>query len=119
MIGLNCFFANNPQGVNLQLNRLGLNEEKIQRFFSQPFFVAEQFTGMAGKYVHLEDTIRGFKEIVEGKHDKLPLQAFYMVGAIDEAIEKAKTISGEEPAEADEPPEPGKADSGDKPAQAE
>ena len=92
---------------------------KIQRFFSQPFFVAEQFTGMAGKYVHLEDTIRGFKEIVEGKHDKLPLQAFYMVGAIDEAIEKAKTISGEEPAEADEPPEPGKADSGDKPAQAE
>ena len=64
---------------------------KIQRFLSQPFFVAEQFTGFAGKYVQIADTIRGFKEIVEGKHDALPEQAFYMVGTIEEAIEKAKT----------------------------
>ena len=66
---------------------------KIQRFLSQPFFVAEQFSGIAGKYVKLEDTIRGFKEIIEGKHDELPEQAFYMVGTIEEAIEKAKTLS--------------------------
>lgn len=66
---------------------------KIQRFLSQPFFVAEQFSGIAGKYVKLEDTIRGFKEIIEGKHDDLPEQAFYMVGTIEEAIEKAKTLS--------------------------
>ena len=65
---------------------------KIQRFLSQPFFVAEQFSGMPGKYVKLEDTIRGFKEIIEGKHDNLPEQAFYMVGTIEEAIEKAKTL---------------------------
>ena len=65
---------------------------KIQRFLSQPFFVAEQFSGIAGKYVKLEDTIRGFKEIIEGKHDDLPEQAFYMVGTIEEAIEKAKTL---------------------------
>jgi F-type H+-transporting ATPase subunit beta len=65
---------------------------KIQRFLSQPFFVAEQFTGFAGKYVKLADTIRGFKEIVEGKHDALPEQAFYMVGTIEEAIEKARTL---------------------------
>ena len=65
---------------------------KIQRFLSQPFFVAEQFSGMSGKYVKLEDTIRGFKEIIEGKHDDLPEQAFYMVGTIEEAIEKAKTL---------------------------
>jgi F-type H+-transporting ATPase subunit beta len=64
---------------------------KIQKFLSQPFFVAEQFTGFAGKYVQIADTIRGFKEIVEGKHDALPEQAFYMVGTIEEAIEKAKT----------------------------
>jgi F-type H+-transporting ATPase subunit beta len=62
---------------------------KIQRFLSQPFFVAEQFTGFPGKYVKLTDTIRGFKEIAEGKHDELPEQAFYMVGGIEEAIEKA------------------------------
>ena len=66
---------------------------KIQRFLSQPFFVAEQFSGIAGKYVKLEDTIRGFKEIIEGKHDDLPAQAFYMVGTIEEAVEKAKTLS--------------------------
>jgi F-type H+-transporting ATPase subunit beta len=64
---------------------------KIQRFLSQPFFVAEQFTGFQGKYVPIAETIKGFKEIVEGKHDALPEQAFYMVGTIDEAIEKAKT----------------------------
>ena len=65
---------------------------KIQRFLSQPFFVAEQFSGIAGKYVKLDDTIRGFKEIIEGKHDDLPEQAFYMVGTIEEAVEKAKTL---------------------------
>jgi F-type H+-transporting ATPase subunit beta len=66
---------------------------KVQKFLSQPFFVAEVFTGMSGKYVKLEDTIRSFKEILEGKYDELPEQAFYMVGSIEEAIEKAKTIS--------------------------
>ncbi|MEA3546534.1 MAG: F0F1 ATP synthase subunit beta [Thermodesulfobacteriota bacterium] len=62
---------------------------KIQRFLSQPFTVAEVFTGMDGKYVKVEDTVRGFKEILEGKHDDLPETAFYMVGGIDEAVEKA------------------------------
>ena len=66
---------------------------KIQRFLSQPFFVAEQFSGIPGKYVKLEDTIKGFKEIIEGKHDDLPEQAFYMVGTIEEAVEKAKTLA--------------------------
>ena len=66
---------------------------KLQRFFSQPFFVAAQFTGLEGKYVKLEDTIRGFREIVEGKHDDLPEQAFYMVGTIEEAVEKGKTFA--------------------------
>ncbi|MFH1018532.1 MAG: F0F1 ATP synthase subunit beta [Pseudomonadota bacterium] len=65
---------------------------KIQRFLSQPFFVAEQFTGFEGKYVKLSDTIKGFKELVDGKHDGLPEQAFYMVGTIEEAVEKARTI---------------------------
>ncbi len=65
---------------------------KIQRFLSQPFFVAEQFTGMAGKYVDIKDTVKGFKEILEGKHDSLPEQAFYMVGTIEEVIEKAKKM---------------------------
>ena len=65
---------------------------KIQRFLSQPYFVAEVFTGSPGKYVSLKETIRGFKEIVEGKHDALPEQAFYMVGTIEDAVEKAKTI---------------------------
>jgi len=65
---------------------------KIQRFLSQPMFVAEQFTGLKGKYVKIEDTIKGFKEIMEGKHDELPEQAFYMVGAIEEAVEKGKTL---------------------------
>jgi F-type H+-transporting ATPase subunit beta len=66
---------------------------KIQRFLSQPFTVAEQFTGFKGVFVKIEDTVRGFKEIVEGKHDELPEQAFYMVGTIDDAIEKAKRIA--------------------------
>ncbi|HEY9500891.1 MAG TPA: F0F1 ATP synthase subunit beta [Pyrinomonadaceae bacterium] len=66
---------------------------KIQKFFSQPFHVAEQFTGLEGKYVKLEDTVRGFRELVDGKHDDLPEQAFYMVGTIEEAIEKAKTFA--------------------------
>src|SRR5207253_1151476 len=61
--------------------------------FAHPFFVAAQFTGLEGKYVKLEDTIRGFREIVDGKHDDLPEQAFYMVGTIEEAVEKGKTIA--------------------------
>lgn len=65
---------------------------RIQRFLSQPFFVAEVFTGSPGKYVSLADTIRGFKEIIDGKYDDLPEQAFYMVGTIEEAVEKAKTL---------------------------
>ncbi|MBZ0251895.1 MAG: F0F1 ATP synthase subunit beta, partial [Candidatus Methylomirabilis sp.] len=66
---------------------------KIQRFLSQPFFVAAQFTGLEGKYVEIKDTIRGFKEIAEGKHDDLPEQAFYLVGTIEEAQEKAQKLA--------------------------
>ena len=66
---------------------------KIQRFLSQPFFVAEQFTGYKGKYVPVADTVRGFKEIAEGKHDALPEQAFYMVGSIEEAVEAAAKMA--------------------------
>ncbi len=69
---------------------------KIQRFLSQPFFVAEQFTGLQGKYVPVAETVRGFKEIAEGKHDALPEQAFYMVGPIEEAVEKAEKIRAEQ-----------------------
>lgn len=65
---------------------------KIQRFLSQPMFVAEAFTGRSGAYVSIEETVRGFREILEGKHDDLPEQAFYMVGTIDQAVEKAKTL---------------------------
>jgi len=65
---------------------------KIQKFLSQPFHVAEQFTGIKGKYVKLEDTVRGFKEIVEGKHDGIPEQAFYMQGTIDEVLERAEQM---------------------------
>ncbi len=65
---------------------------KIQRFLSQPFFVAEVFTGTAGAYVPLKDTVRSFQEILDGKHDNLPEAAFYMVGTIEEAVEKAKTL---------------------------
>ncbi len=77
---------------------------RIQRFLSQPNFVAEQFTGQEGRYVKLEDTIKGFREIIEGKHDDLPEQAFYMVGTIEEAVEKARRLGGEE--EAAPAPEP-------------
>jgi F-type H+-transporting ATPase subunit beta len=66
---------------------------KIQRFLSQPFFVAQQFTGREGKYVKIADTVKGFKEIVEGKHDEIPEQAFYMVGTIEEALEAARTMA--------------------------
>jgi len=69
---------------------------KIQRFLSQPNFVAEQFTGTPGEYVKLEDTIKGFREILEGKHDELPEQAFYMVGTIDSAVQKGRGMSGAE-----------------------
>ena len=69
---------------------------KIQRFLSQPNFVAEQFTGTPGEYVKLEDTIKGFQEILEGKHDELPEQAFYMVGTIEQAVEKGRGLSGDE-----------------------
>jgi F-type H+-transporting ATPase subunit beta len=68
---------------------------KIQRFLSQPFYVAEQFTGMEGRYVKIEDTIRGFKEIVDGKHDDVPEQAFLYVGPIEEALEKAEQMRKE------------------------
>nr|WP_092071002.1 F0F1 ATP synthase subunit beta [Dendrosporobacter quercicolus]NSL48448.1 F0F1 ATP synthase subunit beta [Dendrosporobacter quercicolus DSM 1736]SDM17249.1 F-type H+-transporting ATPase subunit beta [Dendrosporobacter quercicolus] len=68
---------------------------KIQRFLSQPFFVAEAFTGTPGKYVPLKETIRGFKEILSGKHDELPESAFFMAGTIDEVVEKARKMKGE------------------------
>jgi F-type H+-transporting ATPase subunit beta len=66
---------------------------KVQRFLSQPFFVAAQFTGTEGKFVSVKETVRGFKEILEGKHDDLPEQAFYMVGGIDEVVEKARRLA--------------------------
>jgi F-type H+-transporting ATPase subunit beta len=69
---------------------------RIQRFLSQPFFVAETFTGTPGRYVKLEDTIRSFKKILAGECDELPEQAFYMVGAIEEAFEKAERIRAEQ-----------------------
>ncbi|MDD9824395.1 MAG: F0F1 ATP synthase subunit beta [Gammaproteobacteria bacterium] len=72
--------------------RLVTRARKIQRFLSQPYFVAEVFTGQSGVYVPLKENIRGFKEIAEGKHDALPEQAFYMVGTIEDAVEKAKTL---------------------------
>jgi F-type H+-transporting ATPase subunit beta len=78
---------------------------KIQRFLSQPNFVAEQFTGTPGEYVELEDTIKGFQEILEGKHDDLPEQAFYMVGTIEKAVEKGRQLAGEEEPE-EKPEEP-------------
>jgi len=65
---------------------------RLQRFLSQPFFVAESFTGTPGRFVSKEDTVRSFQEILAGKHDDLPEQAFYMVGSIDEAVEKSKTL---------------------------
>jgi F-type H+-transporting ATPase subunit beta len=68
---------------------------KVQRFLSQPFFVAEVFTGTKGEYVKLEDTIKGFKGILEGKYDNVPEQAFYMVGTIEQVLEKAEKMKGE------------------------
>jgi F-type H+-transporting ATPase subunit beta len=68
---------------------------KIERFLSQPFHVAEVFTGSPGKLVDLEDTIKGFKGIVDGEYDHLPEQAFYMVGTIEEALEKAQRLAAE------------------------
>ena len=65
---------------------------KIQKFLSQPFHVAEQFTGFKGKYVKLADNIRGFKEIAEGKHDEIPEQAFYMQGTIEDVLEKSESM---------------------------
>jgi len=67
---------------------------RIERFLSQPFHVAEAFTGKPGRYVPVKETVRGFKEILEGKHDDLPEDAFYMVGTIDEAVERAKELAG-------------------------
>ena len=65
---------------------------KIERFLSQPFTVAEAFTGRSGEYVDIKDTIKGFQEILAGKHDDIPEQAFYMVGSIEQVLEKAKTL---------------------------
>jgi F-type H+-transporting ATPase subunit beta len=65
---------------------------RIEKFLSQPFFVAQQFTGLEGRYVKLSDTVRSFGEMVSGKYDTLPEQAFYMCGSIDEAVEKAKKL---------------------------
>ena len=65
---------------------------KIQRFLSQPFFVAQEFTGFEGRYVKLENTIKGFKAIIDGQHDELPEQAFWMVGTIEDAVEKAENM---------------------------
>ena len=69
---------------------------KIQRFLTQPMFVAAQFTGRDGRYVKIADTVRGFREILEGKYDDLPEQAFYMVGTIEEAVEKAAQLRAKE-----------------------
>ena len=69
---------------------------RMQKFLSQPFFVAEQFTGSPGRYVKLEDTIHSFKEMLAGKYDHLPEQAFYMVGSIDEAVERAEKMKADE-----------------------
>ena len=69
---------------------------KIERFLSQPFHVAEQFTNIPGKYVPLSETVRGFRDVVDGKVDELPEQAFYMVGGIEEAVEQAKKMAAAE-----------------------
>ena len=68
---------------------------RLQRYMSQPFFVGAQFTGREGRYVELKETVRGFREILDGKHDALPEQAFYMVGPIEEAVAKAERMAGE------------------------
>ena len=74
---------------------MSVRARKAQKFFSQPFFVAEQFTGNPGKFVSRDDTVRSFKGLLEGEYDHLPEDAFYMVGSIEDAIEKAKIIQGE------------------------
>jgi F-type H+-transporting ATPase subunit beta len=75
-------------------DRVAVNRaRRLQRFLTQPFFVSEPFTGIPGRYVSLPETLRGFREILEGRHDDLPEQAFYMVGSIDEALEKAKELA--------------------------
>jgi F-type H+/Na+-transporting ATPase subunit beta len=91
---------------------------RIQRFLSQPFFVAEQFTGLEGKFVELDVTIRSFKEVVEGRHDELPEQAFYLVGNIEEAVEKSRTLGGEED-EGDEEESPDESERADTPEEDE
>ena len=78
---------------------------KIQRFLSQPNFVAEQFTGIKGEYVPLEETIKGFTEILDGKHDELTEQAFYMVGSIEQAVAKGRGDKADDEPEAEEEPE--------------
>ncbi|MDO9446282.1 MAG: F0F1 ATP synthase subunit beta, partial [Dehalococcoidia bacterium] len=75
--------------------RIVARARRIDRFLSQPMFVAEQFTGTPGQYVPISETVRGFKEILEGKHDHLPEQAFYMVGNIDMAVEKGEKMAAE------------------------
>jgi F-type H+-transporting ATPase subunit beta len=75
---------------------------KIERFLSQPFFVAEQFTGSPGKYVPIEDTVRSFKEIVDGQHDDLPERAFYMKGSIDEVVEGGRQESEDDDSSGDD-----------------
>jgi hypothetical protein len=74
-------------------------KRSCQKFLSQPFFVAQQFTGREGKYVPLSDTVRGFGEILDGKHDELPEDAFYMCGGIDEVVEKARGMMDQEAGE--------------------
>lgn len=75
-------------------DRLVVNRaRRLQRFLTQPFFVSEPFTGLPGRYVPLAETLRGFREILEGRHDDLPEQAFYMVGSIDETVAKAKELA--------------------------
>jgi F-type H+-transporting ATPase subunit beta len=91
---------------------------KIQRFLSQPFFVAEAFTGSPGQYVKLEDTVRGFTEIIEGKHDELPEGAFYMVGTIAEAVERGREMGGEGEAR-EEPEAEAEAEAEEEPSEAE
>ena len=91
--GVFLYFSDNTRTPHVSDTRTGTGiADRMQQFLSQAFHVAEQFTGMKGKYVKLADTVRSFKEILEGKHDAIPEQAFYMVGNIDEVIAKAKTL---------------------------
>ena len=71
----------------------GARARRAERFLSQPFFVAEQFTGSKGAYVDIKDTVKGFREILDGKHDNVPEQAFYLVGTIEDVLEKAKKLA--------------------------